>query len=240
MQETNDVFRVAICDDDELDLHSNAEKVKAILDGQSTPHCLALFDSAQTLFERIEQGERFHLLLLDVIMPKQNGMELAKLLRKSKHELLIVFVSSNREMALCGYEVDALRYLAKPLNLDLLQEALLCAYQKSHVQKEIYIVTSKEKTCLRIDDIQYVETYGRMLRIVLTDRDVFVHKTLTEILTLLPEKQFELIHRSIVLNLAHVRSVRKNDIVLKSERVLPLSKHRTVDFEHKFVHYLQG
>ena len=62
------------------------------------------------------------------MMDGLNGIQLAAALRCRNNETQIIFISSNREMAMDGYEVSAARYLAKPLNPDKLKEALLSAF----------------------------------------------------------------------------------------------------------------
>lgn len=54
-----------------------------------------------------------------------NGVQLAAELRKQQTKAAIVFISVDWEMALRGYEVSAVRYLAKPLEEVKLKVALL-------------------------------------------------------------------------------------------------------------------
>lgn len=58
-------------------------------------------------------------------MDSLDGIELAAALRKLGDGTAIIFISSNREMALWGYEVSTARYLAKPLQRPQLREARL-------------------------------------------------------------------------------------------------------------------
>jgi len=55
--------------------------------------------------------------------------EMAAKIRKWESSLSIVFISSNREMALLGYEVSASRFLTKPVDPQKLREALLLCYE---------------------------------------------------------------------------------------------------------------
>ena len=57
-------------------------------------------------------------------MDDLDGIGLATLLRKQKNDTVIVFVSSNKEIALLGYEVSAIRYLIKPIHVDKLHESV--------------------------------------------------------------------------------------------------------------------
>lgn len=76
---------------------------------------LSGFESATALLTAIQGGAQFHILLLDVMMKGLDGMELAAALRKLGNDATIVFISSNRDMALRGYEVscDAAKLIIK-------------------------------------------------------------------------------------------------------------------------------
>ena len=90
---------------------------------------LSGYESTTALLTAIQDGAQFHILLLDVMMEGLDGMELAAALRKLGDSTAIIFISSNRELALRGYEVSAARYLAKPLQPEQLREALLYCYK---------------------------------------------------------------------------------------------------------------
>ena len=74
----------------------------------------------------VQTGRVHHLLLIDVLMPELDDMELARSLDTQEEKASIVFILCNWEMALQGYEVNAVRYLAKPLKKGKLKEAVSC------------------------------------------------------------------------------------------------------------------
>ena len=113
---TEQELRIAVCDDEKDDLAKIISMTKQILQDEKIIHSISVYDSASALLADIQNGISYHILLLDVMMDGMNGMELAAELRKQHNNMTIIFISSNREMALCGYEVSAARYLAKPLD----------------------------------------------------------------------------------------------------------------------------
>ena len=80
------------------------------------PCSIAAYESSQTLLSDIQTGRHFDLLLLDVLMGELDGMALAAVLKKYPDTPNVVFISTDREMAMQGYRVDAKRYLPKPLD----------------------------------------------------------------------------------------------------------------------------
>ncbi len=130
------------------------------------PCSIAAYESSQTLLSDIQTGRHFDLLLLDVLMGELDGMALAAVLKKSIRTLRnVVFISTDREMAMQGYRVDAKRYLPKPLDPELLREALLHCYEETRRQlksrNQLMLPTATGHTRVSLQDIHYAETWGR-------------------------------------------------------------------------------
>ena len=66
------------------------------------------------LFENPESFP-FDLLLLDIELEKMNGIALAKKIREKDDSIMLAFLSNRKEYVFEGYEVQAIRYLLKPL-----------------------------------------------------------------------------------------------------------------------------
>ena len=118
-------MRIALCDDEPGDRSLLAGLARQVTAQEEITCELVQYDSSTALLRAIEAGAAYDTLLLDVVMPDMDGMQLAAALRKQKNNTSIVFVSSNREMALMGYEVAAVRFLSKSAQEDKLREALL-------------------------------------------------------------------------------------------------------------------
>lgn len=124
------MYQIAVCDDEQSDLHQSVQLTERILQEAEIPYDVTAYGSGVTLLSEIQRGRHFDLLLLDVIMDTLDGMALASHLKEQADPPDIVFISADRDMALLGYYVNAKRYLAKPLDGDELREALLHCYQE--------------------------------------------------------------------------------------------------------------
>ena len=63
----------------------------------------------------IEGGARFDVLLLDVLMPGENGIDAAAEIRNYDRDVKIIFLTSSPEFAVQSYSVDAYFYQLKPI-----------------------------------------------------------------------------------------------------------------------------
>ena len=241
MLEKHDIqLQIAVCDDEYIDRQQAADLTREIMAAEGLSCRLSSYESATALLTAIQSGAQFHILLLDVMMEGLDGMELAAALRKLGDSTAIIFISSNREMALRGYEVSAARYLAKPLREEQLREALLYCYKTFCENKEILLPTEKGQSKLAPSDIIYVESWERGSRLQLTSGPIETSVRISELASMLPERSFTLCHRTILVNLAFIKHLRSNEIELTDGRTLPVSKHRISDLKKHLLGYMHG
>ena len=122
-------MRIAVCDDEKRftgEFRRITESIYNRLD-----YDVYEFWTATDLIESFKL-KAFDIVFLDIEMPGTDGLELSKQLRKLSSEVIIVFLTSHVEYAIKGYEVNALRYLLKPITAEALKEII------DHVSSKIY------------------------------------------------------------------------------------------------------
>lgn len=234
------LMRIGICDDDPNDLQRIVDMNRKIAESEDIECSIFCYEKGTDLLDALERGAKFHILFLDVMMPELNGIQLATAIRAKQSDVQIVFASSNREMALYGYEVAALRYLAKPLEEEKLREALLFCYRAERSKQGLLLPTARGSRKFAIDEIVYVETWGRGVRLILEDGQEEVGMKISDLEALLPSHQFVQCHRTLLVNLAFVRYLRYCELELKTGSILPISKYRQNATREKLLNYLEN
>lgn len=233
------LFHIAICDDEQQDVLRIYEMVCEILQTENIESEIFCYHSGGELFKTIREGMRYDLFLLDVMMPRQDGMELAEYLRTEGHEGDIVFISTNREMALRGYEVEAKRYLSKPVDAGYLREALLYCYH--NMQKNELVISADGGICrVNYREIKYIETHGRGSRISLEKGEVFTSQRISELETLCDAHCFARCHQGYIVNFEFVEKLKYSEIVLNDGECIPVSKHRVKQIRQRFLAFLSA
>lgn len=233
-------LHIAVCDDESMDRQQAAGLTRELMSAEGLPCSLSGYESAADLLTAIRNGARFHILLPDVMMDGLNGMELAAALRKLGDSTAIIFISSNREMALRGYEVSAARYLAKPIRREQLQEALLYCHRTFFEKKKLLLPTAKGQRRIALSNILYAEAMERVTKLALADRQEEIGMKFSDLTALLPERQFAFCHRSYLVNLEHVAYIRSRELELTTGETLPVSKYRLDAFQKRLMDYLSG
>ena len=231
-------LRIAVVDDIEQDRVHIAEETDAILSHANIFHSMDLYADAESLLAAIRSGKKYTLLLLDVLMDDMDGMALAKELRDQGNNTAIIFISISQEMARRGYQVEASRYLVKPLDHEELWEALMHCYEKWQDKKEILLPTNNGQHRTSFMNIQFVEAYDRGTRFFLTDETVETRLKFSEVEAMLPKSMFLMCHRAYIVNLALTKGVRQYEFRMKSGAVVPISRLRYNEISRYFVDFV--
>ena len=236
--QSNFKYTAAVCDDDALYCKEISDRAGTYCKNRSIPCEIHTYSSCTALLESIQRGAKYHLLLLETITDTLDGLELASQLRKLGYNLPIVFISAHREFAIRGYEVQASRYLLKPIETEKFEEALDHCWRLFSEKSEILIPTPKGLQPVHPDHIYYVEAEARGIKIFLDNEEIETSLRLYELESMLPSRRFVLCHRAFLVNLSHARFIRCYEIELNNGTVVPVSKHRYTDTRQKLISYL--
>lgn len=231
---TSNELKIAVVDDMEQDRVQIAEQARDILVHAEISHSISGYADARSLLDDIHSGKKYDLLLLDVLMDDMDGMALAKALRSQGDRTMIVFISISQEMARRGYQVEASRYLVKPLDKEELKESLMYCIDKL-TKKEILLPTEKGQYRTSFPNIQFVEAFDRGTRFVLTDDTVETKLKFSEVEAMLPKSTFILCHRAYIVNLALTKHISQYAFVMKNGAVIPISRLRYNEIYRMFV-----
>jgi DNA-binding LytR/AlgR family response regulator len=185
-------------------------------------------------------NRQFDLILLDAIVDKMNGMDLAEVLRQKNACAKIIFVTGHLQHAPRGYEVEALRYIMKDTIDHKLEDALrafLVPYER--LRKRIALTIGNGIGTILVESIRYVESDAHRAHFHFCDSgDIStVYKTLDEIEALLPSDEFLRTHKSYLINLRHIRHIQNYMVYLTDGSTVPIAQKRHTDVKKKYYMY---
>src|SRR5690625_2801800 len=103
-------MKAVLIDDEKMVLNYLEE----LLGNYDTINVVGTFTNPHAGKEFIEK-EGVDVAFLDINMPEYNGMEIAKDIRKTNPDLMIIFVTAHDEYAIDSFEVQATDYVVKPI-----------------------------------------------------------------------------------------------------------------------------
>ena len=185
------------------------------------------------------QKHKVDLIFLDINMPEISGISFPKFLQNPP---LIIFTTAYSEYALESYELKAVDYLLKPINFDRLLQAVIKV--KHFLNKNNEAITTSSKTAndsleqtifiksgsefhqVSIQNIKWIESDGNYVTFHTTKRSILARYKLSEVIDIIPKQLFVRIHRSYIVALKHIETIKKHCIVIDKKEIPISSKYR--------------
>lgn len=235
-------MRIAACDDDADVL----KELRDILISINRTNEVSLYTSAEELLEAYELGERYDLLLLDVVMDKKTGLEAAKEIRSKDKGVMIVFISYYNEYIEEAFDVDAMKYTLKPIKPDkilAIYQRCLVRYQERN-QKISVKVWDKDGalqlTYIMLNEIMYVTMQNKdMLIYGFKEQCIRAMGPLKDYKEILMNHGFVNTYRGTMVNLKFIETVGSDVVTLKENAEneitrLPLTQGNRKEVEEAF------
>ena len=232
-------MRLAVVDDESVYRNHVAELIYAVY-GAENVSCY-LYSDGSEIVKSFENGFELDAVFLDIEMKELDGMSTAKVIRKYSKDIPIIFLTSHTEMAMEGYEVDAFRFLSKPVKKDKLLETLNELEKKLKVEEKIILRKDGEEIVYGINDLIYVEAANNSVRFVFKKDTIEMRMKFTQALEMIDgiSKDFCKCHRSYYVNLAHVKKLGSADIAMDNGDILPVARGSAADAKKMLFEYIR-
>lgn len=189
------------------------------------PCSLSFYKSAEEMLFENNESYPFDLIILDINMNGMNGIALARKIRQKDKKVPIAFLTAMADYVFDGYEVQAIRYLMKPVEEEQLFKLLTLTYKELSRENPFLLVTSSlEKIKVDYDDIYYVEASGHYIYIYLEGIHYEMKGSISSIGRALCTDSFVFTHRSYIVNLKYVDKIYKEECILSDGRHVPISR----------------
>lgn len=194
--------------------------------------------------EAIEKIETLapDLVFLDIQMPGMTGFEVLEHLHVVPN---VIFVTAYDEYALKAFEVNALDYVLKPVELTRLEKAIEKVLVEANENKnedkltrdsQIFIKDGEKCWFVKLEDVRMFESEGNYVRLYFDNSRPMILKSLNNLEKRLSEKEFFRISRKYIINLNWIDKVEAwfnggLRVNLKSGEQLEISRRQTSRFK---------
>ena len=235
------MIKIAFCDDDMEVLHQMNELLDRYRVERNEDITYAAFQSPFELLTEIEKGIRPDILFLDVVMPGQNGMDVAKEIRQYDTNMKIIFLTSSPEFAVESYTVGAYFYQLKPIweeSFFRLMDAVLAECEKK--KKNSLILRSKDGiTRIDLQQLEYCEVLGRKLLFHLENGAVLESAGSLDDLAgqLMQYSNFFRPHRSFLVNMEYIQNISSRSIKMVNDAEIPIPHGKCSEIKNTYMEY---
>ncbi|MFB2117845.1 LytR/AlgR family response regulator transcription factor [Parapedobacter sp. 2B3] len=176
-----------------------------------------------------------HLIVADIQLPDMNGIDMIASL--PKRPLVVLMTGHNsKKKATKGYGLEAVHYLTKPFAFREFQEAMNRVVKRVQGKPQTdpslgeRVVFGEGSEALQIlpAEVKYFEVEGNEVTFHLSnDETLSIRITLEKVLAKLPSSHFVQVHRSYVVNLWHLKRLRRDTVSFYgSDETVPVSRRK--------------
>lgn len=231
---------IAICEDEASQLAVIRDKVQIYLKENNILAELEAYGRSDLLKYDLQEGKYFDIILSDIEMPDTDGMKLAKEIRGCLPDAILIFVTAYLKYAIDAYELEVFRYIPKSCLDEKLPGALEIAIKRvqSQADKSYLIQTAARIEKILLKQIVYIQKDGKNAMIICTDSSVkSVRKSLSDVHKELNSKDFVFVERGSIVNIAQIKSIQKEEVLLSNGVRIHASRPRLEEMKERMAAY---
>ena len=218
-------MNIAIIEDSGQELSLLERYLQAYLSNRQVYRVIDTYTSGDAFLENWP-SKSYDLIFLDILMDGISGIEVARKIRETDSECLLIFISSSKEYALQGFEVRAFDYLLKPLSEERFQRTMdLCHNELAKHIRYIEVKESRTLVKIPLGEIIYTDYYNHYIQIHTSARLIRSYQqfdVFSPLLLCYP--QFLCCYRNCIVNMDHVASVDKHDFIMENGERVPITR----------------
>ncbi|MVM31103.1 response regulator [Spirosoma sp. HMF4905] len=190
-------------------------------------------DEAQQLIE----DKQPDLLFLDIQMPERTGFDLLEALANVPE---VIFTTAFDQYAVKAFEVNALDYLLKPIRAERFAQAIAKLTMKSAFSgqsKQIFVKDRDQYHFVRWEEVYLIESMDNYARLFFDRKNVWLKRSLNQLVKTLDEAMFFRINRAQVINMNFIQSIHTAEnsrltVTLTTGQTLKVSDRQSVKLKN--------
>ncbi len=229
--------KIAICDDEAAGRESVERMCRAFFEEKERfvgmPD-IQVFASGK---EMAASGGDYDILLLDIEMPEQDGIDIKEYYETNRKRTRIIFTTSHRERVLEAFGRNVVSFLVKPLCKESFQKAMekalsdLCGLV-------LEIEENGETFLIPVKQIKYIEAQDKYTLAVTETGEYLMRRTMKFWESALPCQDFVRIHKSYLINLEYFDK-KGDEVRLDKGKAVTISRLRKNGIMEKYKEFLR-
>ena len=203
-----------IVDDDVL----TCKILEGFVNKSTSLNLIGVFSDSVAARDVLTKRKDIDLVILDIQMPEMNGFDFIRSLEFPPN---IIIVSSAEEFALKAFDFNVVDYLLKPITYGRFCKAIdktIRYFTRKEVtnsgDEEIFIKKGSSLVKLKLTEIIFIEALENYVTLNTNDDRFTIHFTMKAIENQLPSGIFIRVHRSFIVNLGLIKTIKENSIDL--------------------------
>lgn len=237
------LLRIGLCDDTPNDIDILSEHIERYIIKHDIDIEVDRFSTGTELVHT-HAAMQYHIIMLDIEMPGQNGLELAKYLRyEINDETYIIFTTSYPKYMQDSFEFQPFGFLTKPITYDAFEKMFDRLIHKMSISHNTHIVIDQdgEEHIIPLKDLIYISTVKdkkQILEFYFVNGMISVRGALSEYEPTLLENGFISPSRGLLINIRHIRSFNGTRVLMKNNTELPVSRRKSKELQKIYANHI--
>ena len=235
-------LKILLCDDNPLFLESLRINIRNILNAHKIGAEIHNFTYAEEIPAQLLSSCEVFFLDIDFHGREYSGIDVARKIRHSNPDALIIFATNYIEFAPDGYEVQAFRYILKnKIHLKLEQYLSQIVTKLKTMQETIQISIAGEIMTIPLVDILYIEASKHKVLVHVQKSKTqpvtsyCFYSTLSSVEEQLSEKGFLRIQKSYLVNMQKLTKFSCSEAILENGTTLRVSEKNYAEQKRKYL-----
>ena len=215
-------MKVLIIDDDNFFIKQFVPQVELLMQTTFKEYTVDIINEN---FTSIKSLSDYDIIYIDLSNNYVNGLRIATNIKERNENAVVIFVSNRVGLVHRALAVQPTYFIRKN-NLLKDMEVLTIIIKKIFKRRlETIIFEYKgRKTSLKISEIIYAESLGHNVILHTINNTYEFRSNFQSLLKKFDQVKFTQIHKSYVININKVLEIRKNDICLEGNIILPIGR----------------
>lgn len=213
-------MKILVCDDDKVICDNIAKYIT-----NNFSYNISVANDKNSIYHYLNE-DKLDLLIIDIVLGKINGIDIAKEFTKQFPNLNVIFITGYGDTYYKDIykDINPGGFLEKPIQYNILNFFIKQIDDNFNARNsKLKINYNYNSYIIPYRDIIYIQSDKRLSVIHTTAEKFKTYKKLSDMLEELPDT-FIRCHQSFIVNRDYVRNVEGNQFLLSSGNVIPISK----------------
>lgn len=237
-------IKLVLCDDNSADLETLRESADDYISRRGfCGETVCFSDPEEALRYSENSGESgAAVYLLDVVMPRLDGIDLGRRIRERDRNAAVIYISSSREYAPDAFSVRAFSYLIKPYSSEkLFSELDECLERIEALPQKLSVKTADSTVLLAMSDIIAVEYLNHRLIFHLANGEKIesAHRRQSfdaQAEEILQTEAFLKVSASYLVNYRNIREIKADEFIMRDGSQYKITR-KYADARKKYIDY---
>ena len=231
-------MNIVICDDDSVYAEEIRKTVSNVLFELQIPVTVNVYTNSMDLWGNIDS---YDIAFLDIQMSPYDGIQIAERIKKAQPNVVIFFITSYEQYIDDAMDLNAFRYIKKPLDVKRLQAGIQKAL--SHIDNtnvSFFLKDGKTTRTILSSEIVYIEICGHYTNVTTINGKYISDNSISFWKKKLVSSSFYHIHKSFIINMRFITDYKRDTVTLCKQYQIPIAYRKQAEFRSFFFNYFGG